>query len=139
MNRKFIYLALVAIVGIAFSSCSMMGGDKEPYPQTDLHGLWVEEGTQHYVRFLTEKADTATFEWGKEWDVDKKVYEDRLKYHGNGWFKYELKNNKLKEIHMMDNGGAEIPQIYIVTLLTDKRLEYYKEGYKSEKYYFNKQ
>jgi hypothetical protein len=117
----------------------MMGGDKEPYPQTDLHGLWVEEGTQHYVRFLTEKADTATFEWGKEWDVDKKVYEDRLKDHGNGWFKYELKNNKLKEIHMMDNGGAEIPQIYIVTLLTDKRLEYYKEGYKSEKYYFNKQ
>ena len=71
--------------------------------------------------------------------LSEDVYEEDLTPHGNGWFKYELKNNKLKEIHMMDNGGAEIPQIYIVTLLTDKRLEYYKEGYKSEKYYFNKQ
>ncbi len=116
----------------------MFNKQTDPFPQSDLHGLWLEDGTQHYVRFLSEKADTATFEWGKEWDVAQKVTEDKLKYHGNGWFKYELKNNKLKEIHMMDNGGAEIPQVYIVTILSSKRLEYYKEGFKSEKQYYNK-
>ena len=137
-KTRYFRLVLIALVSIAFIGCEMFDKKTESFSQSDLHGLWLEEGTQHYVRFLSEKADTSTFEWGKEWDVAQKVTEDKLVYHGNGWFKYELKENKLKEIHMMDNDGAVIYQGYVVTLLTGKRLEYYKEGYKNEKQYYNK-
>ena len=139
---KYFRLVLMALVSIAFIGCEMFNKKDDPLSQTALHGLWLEEGTQHYMRFLTQKADTATFEWGKEWDVAQKVTEDRLKDYGNGWFKYELKyvnkQNKMTQIHMMDNGGAEIPQVYIVTPLNNKRLEFYKEGYSKEKQYYNK-
>ena len=137
---KYVFFALLAV---AFTGCEMFSNKKaEPYSQTALHGLWLEEGTQHYMRFLDQKADTSTFEWGKDWHEDQKVYEDRLKDYGDGWFKYQLKyvdnQNKLTQINMMDNGGAEIPQAYIVTTLTSKRLEFYKEGYPKEKQYYNK-
>jgi len=102
--------------------------------------LWLEEGTQHYVRYLPESV--STYEWGKEWDEAQGVYENRLVNYGNGWFKYGLKyidnQNKLTQINMMDNGGADIPQVYIVTVLTGKRLEYYHSEDKKDKHVFNK-
>jgi len=139
--KKF-QLFLIALVGIALTSCDMFNKKTEPFSQAGLHGLWLEEGTQHYVRFLEQRADTATFEWGKEWNVDQKVYEDRLEDYGNGWFKYELKfvdnQNKLTQVNMMEQNQAAIPQVYVVTLLNSKRLEYYKDGYKNEKKAYNK-
>ena len=140
--KKFFQWTLVALVVVALTGCEMFNKKAEPFSQVALHGLWLEENTQHYVRYMEQQADTATYEWGKEWDLDQSVTEDRLKYHGNGWFKYELKyvdnQNRLTQINMMDNGGAEIPQVYIVTVLSDGRLEYYKEGYPKEKQYYNK-
>ena len=141
--RKFYYLALVALVGIAFSSCSMLGGDKEPsYRLSDLQGLWQENNTQHFVRFTTDKSDEANYLYGREWDEAEDIFEEDLKPYGNGWFKYELKyvdnQNKLTQISKMDNDGADIYERYIVTALSDKRLEYYKEGYPNEKQYYNK-
>ena len=35
----------------------------------------------------------------------------------------------LTEIHLMDNGGAEIPKIFTVTKLTNSELQY-KDDYK---------
>ena len=123
MTRYF-RLVLMALVSIAFIGCEMFDKKTESFSQSDLHGLWLEEGTQHYVRFLSEKADTATFEWGKEWDVAQKVTEDKLVYHGNGWFKWKLVEAELKELHLMDNDGAPIPKIYTVTKLTSSELVY---------------
>lgn len=140
--RKIYFYAFFAMIAVAFCSCDMFNKKTEPFSQAGLHGLWLEEGTQHYVRFLEQRADTATFEWGKEWNVDQKVYEDRLEDYGNGWFKYELKfvdnENKLTQINMMEQNQAAIPQVYVVTVLTAKRLEYYKDGYKNEKKAYNK-
>ena len=51
--RKFYYLALVALIGIAFSSCSLIGGGENTpeFRLGDLQGLWQETNTQHFVRF----------------------------------------------------------------------------------------
>ena len=38
----------------------------------------------------------------------------------------------------MDNGGAEIPKVYVVSVLTDTKLEYYEKDYTSNKFYFSK-
>ena len=139
-SKKIIYLVLVAIVGIAFSSCSMLGGDKDPsYSLSDLQGLWQENDTQHYVRFTTEQSDQAKYLYGREWDEAEDTYEDELQPKGNGWFKYLFETNgNLTEIHLMDNGGAEIPKVYVVSKLTSTDLEYYEKEYKSKKYYFTK-
>ena len=140
--RKFYYLALVALVGIAFSSCSLFGGSNGNNPEfrlSDLQGLWLENGTKHYVRFTTEQSNETGYFYGREWDEAQKVTEDRLVPYGNGWFKYQLETNGgLHELHLMDNDGAEIPAEYVVTKLTDTDLEYYDKDRKSNKYYFSK-
>lgn len=138
--RKFYYLALVAIVGIALSSCSMLDGDKTPeFKLSDLQGLWEENNTQHYVRFTTEQSDEAGYLYGREWDEAEDTHEEDLQPYGNGWFKYKFETKgDLHEIHLMDNDGAVIPKEYIVTTLTDSKLEYYEKDRKNNKFYFSK-
>ena len=62
--------------------------------------------------------------------------EGDLTPYGNGWFKYKLVKSDLTEIHLMDNGGADIPKVYVVQKLTDTELEYRDEFKKT--YYFQK-
>lgn len=139
--RKFYHLALVALVGIAVSSCSLFpGGGNEPeYRLSDLQALWQENNTQHFVRFTTEQSDEPKYLYGREWDEADEVYESDLVPYGNGWFKYWFETNGgLHELHLMDNHGAEIPKEYIVSKLTDTDLEYYEKDKKNNKFYFSK-
>lgn len=107
---------------IAMTSC--FGSSEEPtFMENDLLGLWQETGTEAYVRFTSEKDETGEYKYGREWDEEDRFESDLLPY-GNGWFKYKLKQSDLTEIHFMDNGGAEIPKIYVVTKLTDTALQY---------------
>lgn len=132
---------LVALAGIVLSSCSLFGGgDKEPsYQLSSLQALWLENNTQHYVRFTTEQSNETGYLYGHEWDEAEDIYEEDLQPQGNGWFKYKFESNGgLHELHLMDNGGAEIPKEYIVSKLTDTDLEYYEKDYKSIKYRFSK-
>lgn len=127
----------IAVVSVGLCNC---GKDKQTgFQMADLHGLWLEEGTQHYMRFLEEKADTSNFEWGKQWDEADKVTEDRLEYHKNGWFMYELDGSRFTLIHMMRNGGVEIPKVYTVKTLNASRLEFVEEDDRNNvKYKFDK-
>ena len=138
--KKLYYLALAAVVGIALSSCSMLNGDKTPsFNLSDLQGLWEENNTQHYVRFTTEQSDEAGYLYGREWNLADDVKEEDLTPYGNGWFKYKFETKgDLHEIHLMENGGAEIPKEYIVSKLTSTELTYYEKEYPSKKYYFSK-
>lgn len=137
--RKIYYLALVALVGIAFSSCNMLGPSQPEYRLSDLQALWLENGTEHYVRFTTEQSDEQKYLYGREWDEAEEVYEEDLKPYGNGWFKYLFETTgSLTEIHLMDNGGAEIPKIYVVSKLTSTELEYYEKDRKNNKFAFSK-
>lgn len=138
-------ILLLAWVGIAFVGCNLFNKPTE-FQLSDLQGLWQENKTMHYVRFTTENSEETGYLYGREWDEAEDIYEkDLLDFlaeygiHGNGWFKYKFeKNGNLTEIHLMDNGGAEIPKVYVVTLLTDTDLSYYEKDHKSIKFSFSK-
>ena len=138
--RKFYYLALVALVGLAFSSC--VPTNNPSFQLSDLQGLWLENADTvvgHYVRFTTEKSDEAGYLYGREWTESEDIYEEDLVLHGNGWFKYLFETSgNLTEIHLMDNGGAEIPKVYVVSSLTSDKLVYYEKDRTSNKFTFTK-
>lgn len=104
---------------------SCFGSSEEPtFAENDLLGLWQETGTEAYVRFTSEKDETNEYKYGREWDESEDIFESDLLPYGNGWFKYKLVQSDLTEIHLMDNGGAEVPKVYVVTKLTDTELQY---------------
>ena len=126
MKKNILRIAVLALVGAMMASC--VGTNDVTFSQSDLLGLWQEDNTQHFVRFTAEKADSA-YMYAREWDEAEDVTEGDLKPYGNGWFKWKLVQTDLTEIHLMDNGGAEIPKIFTVTKLTESELQY-KDDYK---------
>ena len=123
MNHKSFLISTLLFVIAVMTSC--FGPSEEPtFVENDLLGLWQEKGTEEYVRFTSEKDDAGEYKYGREWDESEDIFESDLKPYGNGWFKYKLVKSDLTEIHLMDNGGAEIPKVYIVTKLTAGDLEY---------------
>ena len=147
--KKYYYLAICAIVSLTLTGCfgGSSGYNDPSYSLSDLQTLWQEDGTEHFVSFTTERSSEYPYYLGLEWDEAEEITEqdlvearEELGHPGNGWFKYEFKTSggDLTEIHLMDNGGAEIPKIYIVSKLTSDKLEYYEKDHSSSKYYFTK-
>ena len=146
--KKYYYLAICVIVSLTLTGCFGGSSNNTPaYSLSDLQALWQEDGTEHFVRFTTEQSDEAGFLYGREWHEDEDVIEqdlidsrEELGHPGNGWFKYEFKTSggDLTEIHLMDNGGAEIPKIYVVSILNDSELSYYEKDKENRKYSFTK-
>ena len=135
MKQRSLVVGFLVVVAIAMTSC--FGPSNEPdFVEADLLGLWQETGTEAYVRFTAEQDETGEYKFGCEWNEAEEVYEDDLVFLGNGWFKYKLVKSDLTEIHLMDNGGASIPKVYVVQKLTDTELEYRDEFKKT--YYFQK-
>ena len=123
MKQRSLVVVFLVVVAIAMTSC--FGPSNEPdFVEADLLGLWQETGTEAYVRFTAEQDETGEYKYGCEWDESEDIFESDLQPDGNGWFKYKLVKSDLTEIHLMDNGGAEIPKIYVVTKLTDTELQY---------------
>lgn len=101
------------------------------FEEDNLIGKWQNDNNQtEYWVYTTETDETGSYQYGKTWDEGDDVYEDDLKPYGNGWFKWQLVQSDLTHIHLMDNGGAEIPKIYTVTYLDANRLEY-KDDFKT--------
>jgi hypothetical protein len=123
MKTSIKHLSILAVIIIAMTSC--FNTSEEPtFVEADLLGLWQEKGTEVYVRFTNEKDNTGEYKYGREWDESEDIFESDLLPYGNGWFKYKLVKSDLTEIHLMDNGGALVPKIYVVTKLTAGDLEY---------------
>ena len=135
MKKNSLVLGILVLVSVAMTSC--FGPSNEPsFVEADLLGLWQEEGTEAYVRFTSEADETGEYKYGREWDEGDDVLEGDLTPYGNGWFKYKLVKSDLTEIHLMDNGGADIPKVYQVVKLTAGELEYrdeYKNTHRFEK------
>ena len=75
-NQKSVFSFLIAaLVSMAFSSCSLIGGggNDPEYRLSDLQGLWLENNTEHYVRFTTERSDETNYLYGREWDEAEEV------------------------------------------------------------------
>ena len=121
MKKSTILFGVVAIVAMMMTSCQM---EKPSFQEADLLFLWKNAGQEAFVRFTTEADPTGEYKYGREWNEDEGVFESDLKPYGNGWFKYKLVQNDLKEIHLMDNSSAEIPKVYFVLQLTEDVLKY---------------
>ena len=153
MAKKNFKFLLIALTAATLSSCNMFNRNTPEYQLGDLLGLWLEKNdpTEHYVRFTDENSDENPYLLGREWneyygDEGQAVYEQDLldqrardSYPGNGWFKYQFETKgNLTEIHLMDNGGAEIPKVYVVSKLTSTELQYYEKDHKNIKFSFSK-
>ena len=129
MKKNSLVYGILVLVAVVMTSC--FGPSNEPsFVEADLLGLWQEEGTEAYVRFTSEADETGEYKYGREWDEGDDMSEGDLTPYGNGWFKYKLVKSDLTEIHLMDNGGADIPKVYVVVKLTDTELEY-RDEYKT--------
>ena len=130
MNRISLLISTLLLVATVMTSCFGPGPNPEEvaFKEADLLGLWQEQNTEAFVRFTSEQDETAEYKYGREWDEGEDVFESDLKPYGNGWFKYKLVKSDLTEIHLMDNGGADIPKVYQVLKLTAGELQY-KDDY----------
>lgn len=122
MRKSILRIALVAMVGTLVASCSL--GPEPTFQENDLLGLWQEDGKEAFVRFTADKDSTGVYKYGCEWNEGEGVSESDLTKYGNGWFKWKLVKADLTEIHLMENGGADIPKVYTVRKLTDTELLY---------------
>ena len=123
MKRRITILGILAVIALAMTSC--FNHDNTPtFAERDLLGLWQEDGTEAFVRFTTEQDETGEYKYGREWDESEDIFESDLLPYGNGWFKYKLVQSDLTEIHLMDNGSADIPKIYQVVKLNAGELQY---------------
>lgn len=123
MKQRSLVVGFLVVIAVAMTSC--FGPSNEPdFVEANLLGLWQETGTEAYVRFTADQDETGEYKYGREWDESEDIFESDLLPYGNGWFKYKLVKSDLTEIHLMDNSGAEIPKIYVVTKLTDTALQY---------------
>ena len=122
MRKSILRIALVAMVGAVVASCSL--GTEPTFQESDLLGLWQEDGKEAFVRFTADKDSTGVYKYGCEWNEGEGVSESDLTKYGNGWFKWKLVKADLTEIHLMENGGADIPKVYTVRKLTDTELLY---------------
>ena len=122
MKKSILRIALVAMVGAVVASCSL--GTEPTFQENDLLGLWQEDGKGAFVRFTADKDSTGVHKYGCEWNEGEGVFESDLTTYGNGWFKWKLVKADLTEIHLMENGGADIPKVYTVRKLTDTELLY---------------
>lgn len=138
MKKSFVRMAVVALVGLAVAACST---DDLGFSESNLYGYWLEDGSEHYVRF-TDSRKSDEYQLGYEWNEAEDIHEEDVanNQEGNGWFKWQFtsKTGDLLEIQLMDNDGAEIPKSYVVTKLTETELAYYEKEQKSNKFSFKK-
>ena len=144
MKKVLVFAAILAIAA-GFVSCQR---EASTFAKEDLVGRW-QAPSGDTLQFMVFQADiaptpeglTGEFRYGYEWDMnDHKGWddsqgtyedylftpiEDRGAYHGNGWFVWKLETNgDFIYVNFMNNGGADIPKSYKVTVLTGSSLTY---------------
>ena len=137
MKKSISFISVLALLALTMTACFGPGPKPEEveFKQADLLGLWQEQNTEVFVRFTNEADESGEYQYGRQWDESEDIYEEDLKPYGNGWFKYKLVKNDLTEIHLMDNGGADIPKVYVVEKLTGYELKYKDDFGKTHHYY----
>lgn len=142
MKTKSILYSVLAVLAVTLTSCWDISVPEQVFNEVDLLGVWCPASDLDtvpvvFVRFTNETDSTGEYKYGREWDESEDIYEEDLKPYGNGWFKYKLDtSNELIQIHLMDNGGADVPKIYKVLNLTASELQY-KDQY-GKTYYWSK-
>ena len=131
MKKRIVFLSVLAVIAVTMTSCWNVPEPEVVFDEANLLGLWskgdatgLDSVPVEFVRFTAEQDETGEYKYGRQWNESEDIYEEDLVPYGNGWFKYKLVKSDLTEIHLMDNGGAEVPKVYVVTKLTDTELQY---------------
>lgn len=133
MKKTFTLAAIACLIMAGFTACNPILNFDEDL----LIGKWHNDANpQEYWIYTTETDDTGSYQYGKTWDESEDVFENDLTPYGNGWFKWQLIQSDLTQLHLMDNGGAEIPKVYTVTYLDNNTLTY-KDNF-NKSYSFSK-
>ncbi|MCQ2346433.1 MAG: hypothetical protein MJZ92_00710 [Paludibacteraceae bacterium] len=83
-----------------------------------IYGKWADyDKTLAYTMFMLEDAGDG-FYWGKEWNEQDGVLEEDLDEHGNGWFRWRVKKDKILLIYNSTIGFV-MPVEYSITQLND--------------------
>ena len=123
MKRILYSLAIVSVVLLGFNSCDGFGSAN--FEEDLLIGKWEKDSNPgEYWVYTTQTDDSGDYQYGHTWDENDDVYESDLTPYGNGWFKWQIVKSDLTQIHLMENGGADIPKIYTITELTTTHLTY---------------
>ena len=140
MKKRIVFLSVLAVIALTMTSCWNV--PEEVFDEANLLGKWIKDDATgldsvpvEFVRFTDELDPTREYKYGRQWNVSEDIYEEDLKPYGNGWFKYKLVKSDLTEIHLMDNGGADIPKVYVVVKLNEYELQYEDGG---KMYYYHK-
>ena len=100
--------------------------DEMPEADPMIVGKWQSsDNPQWYKVYYDDYDEDEQLFWGKEWDESEDVLEEDLKYHGNGWFRWEKKGKELCEYSTLLKAMARLRQIRLSWL---PRLIYRKWG-----------
>ena len=77
-----------------------------------LIGKWQHVDESGWFRVYTSEPAGEGYCWGREWDTSEDIYEKDLRPYGNGWFKWKVEKEVVKEWQMTDINGAVIPYEY---------------------------
>ena len=106
MKKLLFFIALLS-VSVLFHSCE----NEKSFDETLLWGKWRTVTGNLYYRYLPNHT-------GATWDEDDDVHEDEAQ-----GFEWKLVKSELRQIHIMEMGGA-VPKTYTVTELTATSLKY---------------
>lgn len=141
MKKRIVFLSVLAVIAVTMTSCWNVS--EVVFDEANLLGLWskgdatgLDSVPVEFVRFTAEQDETGEYKYGRQWNESEDIYEEDLVPYGNGWFKYKLVKSDLTEIHLMDNDGADILNVYVVVKLNEYELQYEDEWGKM--YYYHK-
>ena len=115
------------------------GYAEEEIPHADplIVGKWQNTSNRGWYKVYYDDYDEdEKLFWGKEWDENEDVKEEDLRYHGNGWFRWEKKGNTLREYATMDARDVPIHRLYKIKTTTHDSLVYNDPDYKKTIYRF---
>lgn len=111
-----------------------------PHADPKIVGKWQNAKQPGWYKVYYDDYDEETkMFWGKEWHEEDSVKETYLKYHGNGWFRWEKKKKMLREYATMDICDVPIHRVYEIRKLTKDSMIYFEPDYKNTIYRFGKE
>lgn len=103
-------------------------------------GRWTNTSNPQWHKVYYDDYDEeAEMFWGKEWNEADDVQEEDLRYHGNGWFRWNKKGKELREFSTTDVKDMSIARIYVLQLSSSDSLVYYERDYKRDIFRFAKE
>ena len=157
MTRKKLIILLVSIAAIAVAtgigidywlsqekeneilSTNSAGYAEFEIPHADslIVGKWQNTNNPQWFKVYYDDFDEdERLFWGKEWDEKEDVFEEDLNYHGNGWFRWEKRNNSLCEYATMDARDVPIHREYGILLSSTDSLVYHESDHKKIIFHF---